>query len=206
MSQSVNVVENVGCGTIFFNGSTVLTGDLISDAVVNVPVAWPGTLTTRTDNDTGTITMTDAGHLITTGAKVDLYFSSGLVRRNVTVGTVSGTSVPIDLGAGDNLPIATTAIIVSKVVAQALAITVAEVVFFGMKCDYECQFTFIDTDGSAIDYTKHLTPATSGAEVDFIWHSAYGANPMSGTLIATVKFSHADTAAAHDMSLGVLSS
>ena len=72
--------------------------------------AKAGTLTTRTDDNTGTLTMT-TGHGITTGQIVDIYWSGG-VQRTVTVGTVSVDSVPFDLGIGDVLPIATTAVTV----------------------------------------------------------------------------------------------
>jgi len=70
---------------------------------IELPAGKAGSLTTRTDNNTGTITMSDAGHGIQTGAKVDVYWDGG-VQYDVTVGTVSGTSVPIDLGSGDDLP------------------------------------------------------------------------------------------------------
>ena len=72
--------------------------------------AKAGTLTTRTDDNTGTLTMT-TGHGITTGQIVDIYWSGG-VQRTVTVGTVSVDSVPFDLSIGDVLPIATTAVTV----------------------------------------------------------------------------------------------
>lgn len=65
-------------------------------------VAKDGQLTTRTDNSDGTLTML-AGHGITTSAVIDLYWDGGR-RYNVAVGTVSGNSVPISGGAGDNLP------------------------------------------------------------------------------------------------------
>lgn len=66
-------------------------------------------LLTRTDADTGTLTM-NSGHGITTAAKLDVYWTeSGIAknRRNMTVGTVVTNSVPIDGGSGDNLPTGT---------------------------------------------------------------------------------------------------
>lgn len=76
--------------------------------------AWAGTLTTRTDANTGTLTMTDADHTITTGARLDVYWVDddgvNYCQRGITVGTVSGTSVPIDSGVGDNLPTVNSAI------------------------------------------------------------------------------------------------
>jgi len=64
--------------------------------------AKTGNLTTRTDDDTGELTM-DAGHSITTGQRLDVYWDGGR-RYGMTVGTVAGNAVPIDGGAGDNLP------------------------------------------------------------------------------------------------------
>lgn len=72
-----------------------------------------GELTTRTDDDTGTVTMDDAEHGIETGDVVDVYWSGGR-RYGVAVGTVAGTAVPIDTGAGDNLPVTTTEMVVVK--------------------------------------------------------------------------------------------
>lgn len=66
-----------------------------------------GTLTTRTDDDTGVATLT-TGHSITTGMVVDVYWSGG-VRFGMDA-TVSGNDVTIDGGDGDNLPAQSTAI------------------------------------------------------------------------------------------------
>ncbi|MBK9128182.1 MAG: hypothetical protein IPM13_10320 [Phycisphaerales bacterium] len=65
-----------------------------------------GTLTTRTSDTAGTLTM-ESGHGIATGNTIHVYWDGGK-RIGVTVGTVSGTSVPISGGSGDNLPDAST--------------------------------------------------------------------------------------------------
>jgi hypothetical protein len=72
-------------------------------------VSAPGTLTTRSDDDTGTLTMDDGGHGIATGAVVTLLWDGGS-RGGVAVGTVAGVSVPIDGGSGDVLPATSTAV------------------------------------------------------------------------------------------------
>lgn len=99
---------------INFRGSWESDGENVAGSQISLGTAKTGTLTTRTDDDTGTLTMT-SGHGITTGAIIDLYWDTGggvyAYRHGVVVGTVSTNSVPIDLGAGTNLPIATTAII-----------------------------------------------------------------------------------------------
>jgi hypothetical protein len=76
-----------------------------------LPDAQAGVLTTRSDDNTGTITMGSGSHTIATGNVVDIYWAGG-VQYGVTVGTVSTTSVPIDSGIGDNLPASTTAVTV----------------------------------------------------------------------------------------------
>lgn len=63
--------------------------------------AQTGTLTTRTDNDTGVATLS-TGHGIETADVVDVYWASG-VRYGMTA-TVATNAITIDGGAGDSLP------------------------------------------------------------------------------------------------------
>lgn len=92
----------------------------VSGREVTLPAAKAGTLTMRTSDSVGTLTLSP-GHGITTGMIVDLYWSGG-TRYQVTVGTVSGNSVPFSLGAGFNLAIATTAIVICEQKQVNLAI------------------------------------------------------------------------------------
>lgn len=90
------------------------TADGGGNCEISVPAGKAGTLSTRTDNETGTLTL-GSGHGITTGQIVDLYWPGG-ARYKITVGTVSGTSVPIgadNAGSGSNLPSQGTAVVCS---------------------------------------------------------------------------------------------
>lgn len=77
------------------------------------------TLTTRGGDDSGTVTA-PSGHGITTGAVIDVYwgaiggdsYAHSYVRHNMTVGTVSGTSIPVSGGFGDVLPASSSAVFV----------------------------------------------------------------------------------------------
>lgn len=80
------------------------------------------TLTTRTSDSAGVITA-PAGHGITTGATIDVYWMKTInsggydypvahIRYGMTVGTVSGTSIPVSGGLGDVLPTAASEIYV----------------------------------------------------------------------------------------------
>jgi hypothetical protein len=76
-------------------------------------VPMPGTLTTRTDDSTGTITMDDAGHRVRTGARLFVFWEAGgdkAGRYGVIAGAVSAAMVPISSGKGDKLPAAGTAV------------------------------------------------------------------------------------------------
>jgi hypothetical protein len=74
--------------------------------------AQTGTMTTKTDADTGEIALS-TGHTIETGDVVDVYFPAG-VRYGMDA-TVSTNDVTVDGGAGEDLPVATTACTVVKV-------------------------------------------------------------------------------------------
>lgn len=108
MSNRTTHRKTLTAGGVTLEQNVVQNVDRVLNIQEDLVRAKTGTLTTRTDNDTGTLTM-EASHGITTSAVVDVYWSGG-ARYGMTVGTVSGTSVPIDGGSGDNLPIATTAI------------------------------------------------------------------------------------------------
>ena len=104
---------SLSIGGISIAKSINRTGDHTNTYEVVLPAAEGGSLTTRTSDTVGTITMTDAGHTITTGAVIDIFWSGGK-QYAVTVGTVSGTSVPFTGGTGDVLPASSTAVTVDE--------------------------------------------------------------------------------------------
>jgi len=111
-SRYENLVGNVfGHGT---GGTEVSMGNPnISNGNSNGVASMFGTkstLTVRTNATSGTITA-PSGHGITTGSTIDVYwmqvistYNTARIRRNVTVGTVSGTSIPFSGGTGNDLP------------------------------------------------------------------------------------------------------
>lgn len=204
MSQLATFQKNFSIAGIPFQGNESVEADEAGSVVASVPAAQPGELTTRTDNDTGTLTMDNADHGILTGDKIDLYFDGG-VRRRVTVGTVAGTSVPIDAGAGDNLPALNSAVRACVCIQRDLVLTVANIQAVGVKCNTESQIHFMEANGTTEDLTVHLEPTTDGQETSYEWHNGAGASPFTGTTVAKVWLSHGDTAAAHDMTVAALS-
>lgn len=197
--QTFTSITNFSLGGVSFAASVQLSADAVYSDVTSVPVAQPSTLSTRTDNTTGTLTMTNSSHGITTGAKIDMYFSGGLARRFVTVGTVSGVSVPFSAGSGDNLPIATTAVVACVPNKEPYPLTVANLIAMGLQSDFECQFTFMESDLTTEDRAVHIVPSANGIMTVSFWYLGLTSNPFTGTTVAWCYMSHGDVAAAHTM-------
>lgn len=112
-SRYENVVGNVfgrtgvGGGLRSFGNPNFNNGN--SSGTISMRGA-ASTLTTRTNASSGTITA-PSGHGVTTGATIDVYWNQfdspyyiAKIRYGMTVGTVSGTSIPVSGGDGDDLP------------------------------------------------------------------------------------------------------
>lgn len=166
--------------------------------------AKAGVLTTRTDNNTGTLTL-GSGHGITDGQIIDVFWSGG-VQRTVTVGTVSGTSVPIDGGIGDNLPIATTAITACVQKAINLAIdgdnadilaVVLETVDKSLRTAANVQFL-----DAAADVIAEIDLVTN---VPQVWDIEGGsANPFTGDPITNLKASQGNSTSTETYTLKIV--
>lgn len=162
------------------NAQELLTGPTA------VAAAFTGTLTTRTDNTTGTLTMGSSGHGITTSAIFDLYWSGGS-QYNITAGTVSGTSIPFSLGSGDNLPTAASTISATVRTANTTSITgnnVTGLLVSGaiIGSDWYGRVTYAQANGTLIT-SYVLTPTAPTQEWDL------GSNPFSGVTVGKVYFS-----------------
>jgi hypothetical protein len=167
--------------------SLAATGNSAEVASPTLAAAKTGTLTTRTDNDTGTLTMT-AGHGITTGQTLDVYWAGGQ-RRGMTVGTVATNSVPIDGGAGDNLPANTTAITAMVPTSVPFLVTGDAVVGLLVTCPAKAAVRWRTVDPNII-----AVATVSDAGAGYSWASGSGVtNPLAGESVATVLVSHGDT-------------
>lgn len=197
---SKNSNFNFGNSSGAENFSKSVENQLASSPTVST--AKTGVLTTRTDDNTGTLTM-DAGHGISTGDKLDLYWSGGR-RQNMTVGTVAGNSVPIDLGAGDNLPVADTAITAMVPVAQPFVatgddLTVITANLSGGDNSSPGQITIFAA--GTLSYTIELVPSGGGG---YTWYLESGVdNPLAGVAVDEVKFSYGGSTVAARMVLTV---
>jgi len=164
---------------------------------VELPAAKNGTLTTRTDDNTGELTMA-ASHGITTGQLLDVYWtkSDGTVgcRRGMTVGTVATNAVPIDGGSGDNLPTQATVITAQVPVSYDFATVGNKLLVLGANAQRRASVAFLDGDDAQLAaYT--LNPGA----VEGWWKFKDGANPLAGATSATVLLSNGDSAASNQI-------
>lgn len=178
----------------------------------SVLAAQPATLTTRTGDRAGTLTMTNAGHGIITGQRIDFYWTGGSC-FGVIAGTVSGTSIPFTIvQGGDILPATGTAITVG--ICKSVAFELAGDNITALVCSkataaVRCYFVFtellgvlalavLNQAGSVYvwDGTTKATGPVGSGPVGSASISAVTLNPLANTNPTKVWISHADTAAA----------
>lgn len=160
-----------------------------------IPVAQPGVLTVRTDANTGSLTMTNSGHGILTADKIDLYWTNtdGTFgsRRNMTVGTVASLVVPIDLGSGDDLPAAATAIIAAVVQSFDISIIGNDITALVASADFTRATIVLLSGGTTEELAIVLI--SGGA---YGWVTGDGTNPIAGDTINKVNMTIADVTTA----------
>ena len=164
----------------------------------SLAAAKTGTLSTRSSNTAGTLTMS-SGHGITDGQKIDIYWDGG-VRTNATVGTVATNSVPITSGGNDNLPTQGTAVTVMVVHGEDCGFTYTGLV--GLMVDAAgpsaCVARFVDSGGSDVGL---ITVETAGRA--YVWCDDAGSSPLSGSPV-TVYVTHGDSSAARVVTVTAL--
>jgi hypothetical protein len=167
---------------------------------VSVPVAWAGELTTRGGDTTGTITLDESAHLVDTGERIDLYWNGGS-RRGCTAGTVSGNSVPVSGGSGDNLPSQEEDITIGIPVELDIGVDGDNVVLLALYIGALGQFVFTDDASAPVEKMAQ----TVGPIQTWDWNNTNGVtNPLTGDTIAKVFVSHDDTESAQTARVGIL--
>lgn len=196
IAQTISVSGSIG-GTTYQMDADGTSGGAKITVSLSLAPAKAGTLTVRTDANTGTLTMTDADHGITTGARLDLYWDGGM-RRGITVGTVSGVTVPIDLGDGDDLP--TVATVITAMVPtlwNEASFAEANVVAIGMSAPATEEPVQVSLGTGS--YTEGAAVTLNGATYTgptLFWSSVLlGTSPIAAaTTISEIYVSHGDSA------------
>lgn len=184
------------------NSQIVAEGDGIISKSVTLDPAKTGNLTTRTDANTGALTMV-TGHGITTAARLDVYWTGGC-RYGMTVGTVATNSVPIDGGAGDVLPADESAITAMVPSEEVFAVDGDDVV--GLEIYSTVYGTIILADGSdASLLVKQIGGSANTDQKAYAWFEDRDpVNPIAGDTVAAVFFSHGSSTTAANMRVQAL--
>jgi hypothetical protein len=191
-TASLNKVLSIGGREFRSTRAPSSSGRYERGSPTTQPAAKAGTLTVRTDDDTGTATMS-GGHGLTTG-RMDVYWAhtdgTRRVRYGMT-GTVTGDSVALDGGAGDILPAAATAVTVTKPNQYDFVAEFANLKALGVGCENPAVAVFLDDADAVV-----AAIPTTGTGGDFSWDSGdSAANPFDAD-VASVWLSQGGTDAA----------
>lgn len=167
-----------------------------SKALSALATAQVGTLSTRTDDDTGVATLS-TGHGIQEADVVDVYWSGG-VRYGMTA-SVSSDDITVDGGAGDNLPVQSTAITVVTQTNMEINFDGDDARVFGLVYDNpsdtsaNAHIDLQDTGGNTIKEAD-LVHITANGGLTNVWVIANGdTNVITGNRITQAKISHDST-------------
>lgn len=201
-ANNFDLLETVRIAGETYVRRTVIEGNGIIEVEDTLAAAKAGDLTTRTDDNTGTLTM-DSGHGITTGSLLDVYWEGGC-RRGMTVGTVATNSVPIDGGNGDNLPVVNTEITAMVPVVHNLLIDGDNVLGFAFYGQRRAAIDFLET-ASAYGFGVDVEEDNSDLSGGYIWDSASGVtNPLAGLDVVEVRMSHGDSGASRTVRVAIV--
>lgn len=201
--MDVRISNSFNLGGKAFPRSRTISGEgILMREKDDMPAAKVGALTTRTDNDTGVLTMV-TGHGIITADKVDVFWANPDGTRGCRYNmdaTVAGDAVSIDGGAGDNLPADETDVTAMVPLSEAFAIVGNDIKAYAVWSEAIGVIKFFSSAPALL--AAVVLDATNQS---FTWDEKNKyANPLAGVTVATVKFSHADSTKARDARVGAV--
>ncbi|MFO0880732.1 MAG: hypothetical protein U0840_25650 [Gemmataceae bacterium] len=187
MPELARVRQSVVIGGTTYEHVTDVEGLSMERATPSIPAAKSGTLTTRTDNDTGVVTL-GSGHGISTGHKVSVFWSGG--KRFGMTATVSGNAVTLDGGTGDNLPVLNTAVTAAVPVEVPYVVDTEQLRAMAAHCTQPGYIEVLDGAGTP----ARIALLSVGPNAARVWWLNNGeTNPLGDQVTATAKFVHGGT-------------
>lgn len=199
-------------GAISSTGAQNVSDSTVVEGSKSPLAAQPAVLTTRGGNTTGSLTMTNSGHGIITGQRLDLYWTVNGVNGqayDAVAGTVSGTTVPIaSIAGGTSLPIATSPIIVGIPVSTSFPVTGNNVTCLQAGLPNfpgtPAAGYFVFTDGASQEAVFVPTGPGGGNFVYANGSPIIGTNPLASQTPTTVWMSHSNVNGVVQMSAAAL--
>jgi len=196
------IASQIQIGGTQMNASNTLSGNAQESyrPTNDVPAPESGTLTTRTDADTGVVTIT--GTTITTSDKVMGFWEESGVRKtrtNMTVTDVTGDAVTIDLGDGDDLPAQDSAIDLAVQIDMAAAFDGDDLVAIAATSTRDAAIAFYDS-GDVLLLKCELYAGSA-----WFWQAdSSTAVPITGNAVARMCIGNRDTAGPAIVDVGLL--
>lgn len=171
---------SVSSANVSWSKSYTETGGGFQSHDLALPAGKAGTLTTRTDNDTAVLTL-GAGHGLT-DETVAVAWDGGK-RTGMSITAHDSTTITVDGGSGDSLPIATTAVIVGKAVtAPDVNFDGDEASFLLVKCASRSFVDFLDADSASL-FSREIAANFGG----YYWaESSDVTRPITGNEVSSV--------------------
>lgn len=194
---TLNITNNVTIGGVSMSGQSQLSGEnqVSYEPLAAVATGKAGTLTTRTDNDTGVATLS-SGHGLITNDVVDVYWSGGV--RYGMVATVATNAITVDGGAGDNLPAQDTAVVLCKqTVVTSFSFDGDNAVLIAISANRRAYWQFQDASSTVL--------ASGELDAGEIYlYQGIGTNPVAGDDVAKLVYSNGDSTSTLTLKAGVL--
>lgn len=200
-TATLNLTLSVGGVTV--QGTVVRTAEGQISQDVSLPAADIGTLSTRTNDTDGELTMTEGDHVINTGDVIDIFWTDGSdVERcayGATVGTVNATAVPFTGASGDVLPTQDYAITADVLIDINVDFDGDDVEIIALQSTRQGHFDFQDVSNASLaeDQLKAGEP--------WFWAKDTGAsNPLTGNPVDSLLATNGNGVNAATLKLGVL--
>lgn len=171
---------NANLGGVSIQGRIKRDGEDDHASQVTVPKGQAGTLTARTDANTGAATLS-TGHGIETGHVVDVVWAGGSRKRMAA--TVSGNVVSLEGGSGTDLPVTTTAVTVYRRMTISIVFEGDKLVGVAAMLPVAGIFSIFDDAPAALLDEQALV-----ATEPWFWIKDTGAeNPLASEVVATIE-------------------
>jgi len=192
--------SSVSIGGVAVSSNLQRTGSGLANYIADLPIAKAGTLSTRTSDTAGIITLA-AGHGITDADEVDVYFSDGSVAYAATVTAYDTTTITIAGASGDALPTEDAAVTVGVVQDLDVDIEGDDLKMLAIHATSAASVILTtDDSGDTVELAKLLT-----ANEAYTWAYDTGVtNPIASDTITHIQASCGSSSAAGVFKLAAL--
>jgi len=151
---TATIQTNFTLAGLSFSATNQPTADAASVRKPVIPLGFAGDLTTRTDDDTGVVTLDGADHGLTDSDFVDVYWidANGVnqVQYKCAITDVTSAAITINAGIGTVLPAQDTAVTMGLRIEVDLDFAYADLVALGIQCPVLSHIEIMEEDDTTI--------------------------------------------------------